>query len=460
MQSSVTDNPELNIASSASEKEQGSGLPITQNDNFHTITGSYRWSDDGEFLVTQIGDELHFIDHKNNDIKTLTFEPSEPEYDCFLRWNDNMVFVATVNTLLPTETRIIKQGENYVINNARIYKMDGTLVKDFPLVEDVNLVYKSEEVFESSVRQNLDRVLWIDDDTIAINTQSRVFLYRVSDDKLELVDDMTKEVTGGWTIYAANSFGALEDWVDNGRYYYTASRTINDKQQPQVALYTADLENGARPVLGSDWYYDRYKIRDGKLIIQNNRYGDAAEIPEPYRNLFPMLISDVSYVDLNANTWPVSIGEIFNDGSLVLNDGRYLAWHENRIDGENVERIFHCLDTESGTDTTFAPQKYESKPLTYGSWSYTLINFRVVDGSVQFIYNSNDLQETKTLAEGIITEDWLTPYYLYDTATDTRKLLSDFWCLPYENSFNAAKTHFVEAESYNSIRVCALEQIN
>ena len=445
------------ISETRVSEEPAKTQPGFVNKSFYETAGHYRWSDNGEYLVAQIGNSLHYIDHNNNDIKATAFESDSIEHNCILRWNDNMVFAAsTENYLFPLETRIIMQNGKYIINNAKIYKIDGTLVKDFPVVDDVGLIYESEEIFEASVRQNLDRVLWVDDDTLAINTQSRVFIYSISKDKLELIDDMTKEVAAGWTIGASNSFGALEHWVANGRYYYITCRTLDNNQQQQTALYTADMENGARSVLGEDWYYT-HKIRDGKLILQTDRYGDAAEIPEQYRATFPFIMTNVEYVELPAAGWPVPIGEFFSDGKLFLNDSRYIAWHENQIDGESVERVFHCFDTETGTDITFMPQKYDSTPLIYGPWSYNLVNFRVVDGSAQFIYYTSDLQGTTALSDGSISENWITPYYLYDTATDTRKLISDFWHLPDEASFNTAKTHFVEAESYNNIRVCKLD---
>lgn len=390
-------------------------------------------------------------------MRSQEFSPSLPEYDSLISWNDNMVFVSTGSGLMPIETRIVKQDGKYIFNNAKIYKMDGTLVKDFPQIEDFDLLYQTEEVFESSVRQNVGRVSWIDDDNFVVNTQSRIFWYRVSEDRFELLDDMTKEVAGGWSFYMANSFGSRADWVDNGHYYYTACRSLNDKQQEQLVLYTADLNNGVRPVLGADWYYDSYKIRDGILVMQNNWYGDASEMPVPYRDLFPMSGSSVWYVPLESNAWPTSLGDIFCDDAWILNDSRYLAYHENRIIGEEVERVFHCYDTETGKDVIFSPQKYESAPLTYGPWSYTFINFRVIDWSVQFFYYTIDLQGTKTLPDGTVTENWLTAYYLYDTATDTRTLLSDSWFLPDETSFSIHKTHFAEAESFESVRVRALE---
>jgi hypothetical protein len=243
------------------------------NDVFYPVAGppsnqpgAYFWLDGGNTLVVPNRNEMQYINLDNRLIKTVTI-PADKMFEYYwLALTDNRIFITS------NDAMIFNIDGKLILSNGSIWDSNGNLVREFLGFESIYdesqepytryFLSDGREVGFDATAGISGPPLWINDDLVALNGHSRLFLYRVSTDTITLVDDMSDMIEryNNFSVY----YGIhLIMPTKNGCYYFA----YKDEQKANTAgtVWYAD-ETGVKVLFGGR-EFSRVIYENGMLLM-------------------------------------------------------------------------------------------------------------------------------------------------------------------------------------------------
>lgn len=260
---------------------------------------------------------------------------------------------------------------------------------------------------------HIQTIAWIDQDLVVLNGHDRLFFYRISNDTLTLVDDMS-------------------DWMakyGKSQVYYGIADMMPTKNG---CFYFAHKNEEKSNIVGTVWYADETGI---KVLFDGQEFNRVA-----YENGMLLLIG----WDGNRGANQIGTTHLWyaNDDDLTLRkkaiwdgifDVRRMANGYIMISQNEEPYRFYVMDTSDTTLSSYVPR-------IKNCWQYNFLGIRKDGDSLQYIYSS--------------FIDGVAAYYLYDTQTDTNLALNSKLFLFNDEALHKPMTHFVERypnESYDDM---------
>ncbi len=389
-------------------------LPPLPNDTLYPFNSAYTWLSGSTILAVPDNGIIRYIDLNNQLIKTVTIpvDPLIGQYRYAI--TDNRIFVAgfyedkaSLGFLSACKTT----DGDWVLANGSILDGRGKLIREFlhyTETEAPNRIISRTLSDGRTVNDwedtNLLDPVWINEDLVALNGHNRLFLYRVSTNKLTLVDDMSEWMQSydKMQVY----YGIQEVVPVSGGCVYFACK--NDEKSNTVrSAWFAD-ETG---------YKELFEEQEFSAIYSEN-------------GVFAML-DWINHPEtgntLSTHIW-YATSEHFQLTDAGSYDGsvRFETIDDNRIvfsleSGEPNHYVM--LDTKDASVTWLPPQiPYRTHP--------HIVRTRNVNGFLQYIYTA--------LVDGEFRN------CVYDTSTNTSHTLSGSPFSSGEQVFNMQNTHYIE----------------
>lgn len=389
-------------------------LPTLPNDTLYPFNSAYTWLSGGTILAVPDNGIIRYIDLNNQLVRTVTIpvDPLIGQYHYAI--TDDRIFVAGVyddKASLGFLSACKTTDGDWVLANGAILDGSGKLVREFlryTEIEDPNRIISRTLSDGRTVKGWEDTCLldpvWINEDLVALNGRNRLFLYRVSTDKLTLVDDMS-------------------EWMqsyDKMQVYYGIQEVV---PASGGCIYFACKNKEKSNTVRSAWFADETGY---KALFDEQEF--SAIYAE--NGVFAMLdwTSDPETGNtLSTHIW-YATSEHFQLTDAGSFDGsvRFETIDDNRIvfsleSGEPHHYVM--LDTKD-TSITWLPSQ-----IKHSSNRHT-IRTRIVNGSLQYIYTA--------LVDGVYRN------CLYDTSTNISQTLSGSPFSSGEHVFNMQNTHYIE----------------
>lgn len=378
---------------------------------------AYTWLEGGKVLAVPENNTIRYIDLNNQLLKTLTIPAEKVPEDAWMALADNRIFIAG-------DLQVVDLDGKPTLVNGSIWGGNGNLVRAFLSLEsrydeaqEPHTRYFLSDGREIAADAGMGSIsaygppVWINDDFVALNAGSRLFLYRISTDTVTLVDDMSSwmDKYGKFQVYYGVHF-LMPAKTGKGCYYFAHK---NEEKSNAV---------------GTVWYADETGSR---VLFDGQEFSHAV-----YENGM-LLMLDWGEDYATTRLWYAT------DDDLTLRE--LVSWDE----GYSLQRAangyiamvgwqepyrFYAIDTTNATLLTMPPQIENCR-------QYEILGVRGNGGTVQFFYT--------TFIDGE------TDGYLYDTATGINRKLESRLCLFGDEALHDPMTHFVDRTpnaSYEDLR--------
>ena len=389
-------------------------LPPLPSDTLYPYGSAYTWLSDGTILAVPDNGIIRYIDLNNQLVKTITIpvDPLIGEYRYTI--TDNRIFVAGVyedKASLGFLSGCRTTDGDWVLANGSILDGSGKLIREFlhyTETEAPNRIISRTLSDGRTVNDwedtNLLDPVWINEDLVALNGHNRLFLYRVSTDKLTLVDDISEWMQSYDKTQAY--YGIQEVVPASGGCVYFACK--NDEKSNTVrSAWFAD-ETGYRAL---------FEEQEFSAIYTDN-------------GVFAML-DWVSHPE-TGNTLSTHIWYATSERLQLTDAGSF----DGSVSFETIDEDRIVFSLESGEphhyvmlDTKDASVTWLPSQIPYRTHAH-IVRTRIVNGFLQYIYTA--------LVDGEYRN------CVYDTSTNTFNTLSGSPFSSRERVFNMQNTHYIE----------------
>lgn len=401
------------------------------SDTLYPFKSACVWLNGGTILAAPDSDTIRYIDLNNQLVNTVTIPAKYLIAEYQFAVTDNRIFVQggySENDYPGSLSACKTTDGDWVLVNGSIWDGTGNLIREF--LHYTEIPDENHEIIRTlsdgrTVKGWEDTSIltpvWINEDLVALNGHDRLFLYRVSTDKLTLVDDMSEwiQAYGKMGVY----FGVQEVVPVSGGCVYFACKN-KEKWNTVRSAWFAD-ETGSRALFEEQEF--------SAIFGENGVYAMVDLISDPETgdtvstHLWYATSESFQLTDAGAFNVPVYF-ETIDDNRIVFSS-----------ESDGMHR-FLKLDTKDASVTWLPIQ------IQRGS-HHQKLRTRIVNGSLQYIYTA--------LVDGVYQN------CLYDTSTNTFQALSGSPFSSGEQVFNMQNTHYIEyypdTKKAHSIRIRPVE---
>ncbi len=415
------------IGSSGSQSSSSSfsESPLSESqacDDFYPISdrGGYWWLDEGKLLAVPDDCEVQYINLENRLVRKTQIADGKLTGDYQFELSDRRILIKggyDDGGLYSTGYfAVCYTGGEWVLANGSIWDEQGGLLrlflcmkqnenqaqKGFAKLSDGRTVEKWEDL------GLIHTAHWINEDLLALNAHSRLFLYRISTDTLTLVDDMNE-----WM----QKQGKLQ--------VYFGIETIMPAKHGKGCYYFAHKNEMSSNIVGSVWYADE---TGGNLLFEGEEFNRVL-----YENGMLMM--------LRWEDSPETIAEIEATHIWCATDDdltpRKLARLEDSVVPRRASGGFILL-SDSLSDEVYIIDTEEASLSAHQApvgncTQYQPLGVRREGGGLQYLYTALINQKKG--------------YYRYDAKTGENRRMEATPHLFQDEEFHLPMTHFVERTS-------------
>ncbi|MEG1043971.1 MAG: hypothetical protein RSF81_04235 [Oscillospiraceae bacterium] len=332
----------------------------------------FQWVDNAETVAIEKDGIINYVGLDNNVKSSIEISPDFFPNDYNIIYGDSNLFILhQFNT-----TAAYQLNGEWQLYNASIHKRDGNLIKvfrKFNINSDNNEVMidgeKADFTVDYNQYENLERVIWINDGTIALAGNKRLFFYEIATDKLILIDDFSK-------IVPQNKDGAyygLKNVVPQGDGCLYFANDISGKFNLEGHIYYGDSNGGHIDFLNGE--------------VFGNMFGeDGIAFTQTYTNSETGDIEKTEFIFNNENQSrgeipPVNGWAFYHSAYKTKTGGRILFEGKPLPEKADTFYAFDIIDGGEGILSMYCP-KIENM------YQFELINVRGEIGNLEYIFSA------------------------------------------------------------------------